>query len=75
MVYGPWGDMAYFFFTKDILKGKSRPVFTGHVYFIYQFFIRYCNINRYLSSYYQVNYIFLGHNVVGRLTLCGSQSS
>ncbi|KAK1430351.1 hypothetical protein QVD17_13023 [Tagetes erecta] len=28
-VYGPWGrpDMAYFFFTKDILKGKSIPVF------------------------------------------------
>ncbi|KAJ0717411.1 putative UDP-glucuronate 4-epimerase [Helianthus annuus] len=49
MVYGPWGDMAYFFFTKDIFKGKSIPVFTGHVYFIYQFFIRYCNMNRYLS--------------------------
>lgn len=30
-VYGPWGrpDMAYFFFTKDILKGKSIPVFEG----------------------------------------------
>ncbi|KAJ0483787.1 putative UDP-glucuronate 4-epimerase [Helianthus annuus] len=29
MVYGPWGlpDMAYFFFTKDILKGKRIPVF------------------------------------------------
>ncbi|KAG5251444.1 hypothetical protein OIU77_025047 [Salix suchowensis] len=28
-VYGPWGrpDMAYFFFTKDILKGKSIPIF------------------------------------------------
>ncbi|KAI3741226.1 hypothetical protein L1987_58896 [Smallanthus sonchifolius] len=28
-VYGPWGrpDMAYFFFTRDILKGKSIPVF------------------------------------------------
>ncbi|CAN8286343.1 unnamed protein product [Cochlearia groenlandica] len=28
-VYGPWGrpDMAYFFFTKDILKGKSISVF------------------------------------------------
>ncbi|CAL0328467.1 unnamed protein product [Lupinus luteus] len=28
-VYGPWGrpDMAYFFFTKDILKGKPIPVF------------------------------------------------
>ncbi|KAM7261231.1 hypothetical protein ACFE04_026706 [Oxalis oulophora] len=28
-VYGPWGrpDMAYFFFTKDILKGKTIPVF------------------------------------------------
>jgi UDP-glucuronate 4-epimerase len=27
-VYGPWGrpDMAYFFFTKDILKGKSIPI-------------------------------------------------
>ncbi|MFS7925440.1 putative UDP-glucuronate 4-epimerase [Helianthus anomalus] len=23
MIYGPWGDMAYFFCTKDILKGKS----------------------------------------------------
>ncbi|XP_009781927.1 UDP-glucuronate 4-epimerase 3-like [Nicotiana sylvestris] len=30
-VYGPWGrpDMAYFFFTKDILKGKSINVFEG----------------------------------------------
>ncbi|TKY68028.1 UDP-glucuronate 4-epimerase 3 [Spatholobus suberectus] len=30
-VYGPWGrpDMAYFFFTKDILKGKQIPVFEG----------------------------------------------
>lgn len=28
-VYGPWGrpDMAYFFFTKDMLKGKSIPIF------------------------------------------------
>ncbi|KAK9277455.1 hypothetical protein L1049_007010 [Liquidambar formosana] len=28
-VYGPWGrpDMAYFFFTKDILKGKPITVF------------------------------------------------
>ncbi|KAL8142214.1 hypothetical protein V2J09_015246 [Rumex salicifolius] len=28
-VYGPWGrpDMAYFFFTKDIMKGKSIPIF------------------------------------------------
>ena len=28
-VFGPWGrpDMAYFFFTKDILKGKSIPIF------------------------------------------------
>ncbi|KAJ7952454.1 UDP-glucuronate 4-epimerase [Quillaja saponaria] len=28
-VYGPWGrpDMAYFFFTKDILKGKPIPIF------------------------------------------------
>lgn len=28
-VYGPWGrpDMAYFFFTKDILKGKSIQIF------------------------------------------------
>ncbi|CAI0441139.1 unnamed protein product [Linum tenue] len=28
-VYGPWGrpDMAYFFFTKDILKGKEISVF------------------------------------------------
>ncbi|KAK1376318.1 UDP-glucuronate 4-epimerase 3 [Heracleum sosnowskyi] len=28
-VYGPWGrpDMAYFFFTNDILKGKSIPIF------------------------------------------------
>nr|GEX52029.1 UDP-glucuronate 4-epimerase 3 [Tanacetum cinerariifolium] len=30
-VYGPWGrpDMAYFFFTKDILKGKPIPIFEG----------------------------------------------
>ncbi|KAJ7949616.1 UDP-glucuronate 4-epimerase 4 [Quillaja saponaria] len=30
-VYGPWGrpDMAYFFFTKDILKGKTIPIFEG----------------------------------------------
>ncbi|KAL5143499.1 UDP-glucuronate 4-epimerase 3 [Glycine soja] len=30
-VYGPWGrpDMAYFFFTKDILKGKQISVFEG----------------------------------------------
>lgn len=28
-VYGPWGrpDMAYFFFTRDILKGKPIPIF------------------------------------------------
>ncbi|KAJ0673157.1 putative UDP-glucuronate 4-epimerase [Helianthus annuus] len=28
-VYGPWDrpDMAYFFFTKDILKGKPIPIF------------------------------------------------
>lgn len=28
-VYGPWGrpDMAYYFFTKDILKGKTITVF------------------------------------------------
>nr|GEV85737.1 UDP-glucuronate 4-epimerase 3 [Tanacetum cinerariifolium] len=28
-VYGPWGrpDMAYFFFTKDILKGKTISIF------------------------------------------------
>ncbi|KAL2511446.1 UDP-glucuronate 4-epimerase 3 [Abeliophyllum distichum] len=28
-VYGPWGrpDMAYFFFTQDILRGKSIPIF------------------------------------------------
>ncbi|XP_075494362.1 UDP-glucuronate 4-epimerase 3-like [Primulina tabacum] len=28
-VYGPWGrpDMAYFFFSRDILKGKSIPIF------------------------------------------------
>ncbi|KAJ0665779.1 putative UDP-glucuronate 4-epimerase [Helianthus annuus] len=28
-VYGPWGrpDMAYFFCTKDILKGKPIPIF------------------------------------------------
>ncbi|GLT40300.1 hypothetical protein SLA2020_144450 [Shorea laevis] len=30
-VYGPWGrpDMAYFFFTKDILKGKKITIFEG----------------------------------------------
>ncbi|KAF7836377.1 UDP-glucuronate 4-epimerase 3 [Senna tora] len=30
-VYGPWGrpDMAYFFFTKDILKGKQISIFEG----------------------------------------------
>ncbi|XP_058104622.1 UDP-glucuronate 4-epimerase 3-like [Magnolia sinica] len=30
-VYGPWGrpDMAYFFFTKDILKGKRIQIFEG----------------------------------------------
>ncbi|KAA8539816.1 hypothetical protein F0562_026508 [Nyssa sinensis] len=30
-VYGPWGrpDMAYFFFTKDILKGKAITIFEG----------------------------------------------
>ncbi|KAK6155833.1 hypothetical protein DH2020_010081 [Rehmannia glutinosa] len=30
-VYGPWGrpDMAYFFFTKDILKGKPIQIFEG----------------------------------------------
>ncbi|KAG9454541.1 hypothetical protein H6P81_007445 [Aristolochia fimbriata] len=30
-VYGPWGrpDMAYFFFTKDILRGKSISIFEG----------------------------------------------
>ncbi|KAL3575677.1 hypothetical protein D5086_023778 [Populus alba] len=30
-VYGPWGrpDMAYFFFTSDILKGKQISVFEG----------------------------------------------
>ncbi|XP_057798390.1 UDP-glucuronate 4-epimerase 3-like [Salvia miltiorrhiza] len=30
-VYGPWGrpDMAYFFFTKDILKGKPISIFQG----------------------------------------------
>ncbi|KAL6965020.1 UDP-glucuronate 4-epimerase 3 [Sarracenia purpurea var. burkii] len=28
-VYGPWGrpDMAYFFFTKDMLQGKPIPIF------------------------------------------------
>ncbi|KAI9070589.1 hypothetical protein K1719_047448 [Acacia pycnantha] len=33
-VYGPWGrpDMAYFFFTKDIIKGKQITIFEapGH---------------------------------------------
>ena len=30
-VYGPWGrpDMAYFFFTRDILKGKQIQIFEG----------------------------------------------
>lgn len=30
-VYGPWGrpDMAYFFFTRDMLKGKQISVFEG----------------------------------------------
>ncbi|KMZ58463.1 UDP-D-glucuronate 4-epimerase 3 [Zostera marina] len=30
-VYGPWGrpDMAYFFFTRDMLRGKSISVFEG----------------------------------------------
>ncbi|KAK6918553.1 NAD-dependent epimerase/dehydratase [Dillenia turbinata] len=30
-VYGPWGrpDMAYFFFTRDILKGKPIRIFEG----------------------------------------------
>ncbi|KAK0597308.1 hypothetical protein LWI29_023923 [Acer saccharum] len=30
-VYGPWGrpDMAYFFFTKDILKRKTIKIFEG----------------------------------------------
>ncbi|XP_058085679.1 UDP-glucuronate 4-epimerase 3-like [Magnolia sinica] len=30
-VYGPWGrpDMAYFFFTQDILQGKKIPIFEG----------------------------------------------
>ncbi|KAL6007947.1 UDP-glucuronate 4-epimerase 3 [Asimina triloba] len=30
-VYGPWGrpDMAYFFFTKDILRGKSIQIYEG----------------------------------------------
>lgn len=30
-VYGPWGrpDMAYFFFTKDILAGKPITIFQG----------------------------------------------
>ncbi|KAL3524181.1 hypothetical protein ACH5RR_017015, partial [Cinchona calisaya] len=30
-VYGPWGrpDMAYFFFTKDILRGKPISIFEG----------------------------------------------
>lgn len=30
-VYGPWGrpDMAYFFFTRDILKGKPITIFEG----------------------------------------------
>ncbi|KAM7253149.1 hypothetical protein ACFE04_008869 [Oxalis oulophora] len=31
-VYGPWGrpDMAYFFFTKDILQGKTINVYKTH---------------------------------------------
>ncbi|XP_047950705.1 UDP-glucuronate 4-epimerase 4-like [Salvia hispanica] len=30
-VYGPWGrpDMAYYFFTKDILRGKEIKIFHG----------------------------------------------
>ncbi|MQM16386.1 hypothetical protein Taro_049342 [Colocasia esculenta] len=30
-VYGPWGrpDMAYFFFTRDILRGKAISIFEG----------------------------------------------
>lgn len=30
-VYGPWGrpDMAYFFFTRDILRGKKITIFQG----------------------------------------------
>lgn len=30
-VYGPWGrpDMAYFFFTKDILRGETITIFEG----------------------------------------------
>lgn len=30
-VYGPWGrpDMAYFFFTRDILQGKQITIFEG----------------------------------------------
>ncbi|URE03536.1 RmlD substrate binding domain [Musa troglodytarum] len=30
-VYGPWGrpDMAYFFFTRDILRGKPVSIFEG----------------------------------------------
>ncbi|KAI4370026.1 hypothetical protein MLD38_018413 [Melastoma candidum] len=30
-VYGPWGrpDMAYFFFAKDILKGKEITIYEG----------------------------------------------
>ncbi|XAR62535.1 UDP-glucuronate 4-epimerase [Bertholletia excelsa] len=31
-VYGPWGrpDMAYFFFTKDILQGKTINIYETH---------------------------------------------
>ncbi|KAI7981825.1 UDP-glucuronate 4-epimerase 6 [Camellia lanceoleosa] len=31
-VYGPWGrpDMAYFFFTKDILQGKPINIYEAH---------------------------------------------
>ncbi|KAI4372810.1 hypothetical protein MLD38_010997 [Melastoma candidum] len=31
-VYGPWGrpDMAYFFFTRDILRGKAIDVYRNH---------------------------------------------
>ncbi|KAI4370450.1 hypothetical protein MLD38_018804 [Melastoma candidum] len=31
-VYGPWGrpDMAYFFFTRDILRGKAIDVYRTH---------------------------------------------
>ncbi|CAN0891584.1 UDP-glucuronate 4-epimerase 2 [Linum grandiflorum] len=34
-VYGPWGrpDMAYFFFTRDILKGKPISIYEGPNHF------------------------------------------